>query len=134
MTEIPAKVREFLSKPNFAVLATIGRRSGRPQAVPMWFMLDDGQILMNTRRGGKKLGNIRANRQVALTVIDRDNPYQYVQIRGRVVRLDPKTGARDIDRLSQRYRGAPFSYPAGGKPEDRISIVIEPEDVISNLR
>ncbi len=47
---IPEHVRRFLEKPNVAVLATISP-SGRPQATPVWFLVEDGRILINTSRG-----------------------------------------------------------------------------------
>ncbi|MBM3470362.1 MAG: hypothetical protein FJX73_06180 [Armatimonadetes bacterium] len=63
---------------------------------------------------------------MALTVVDPKNMYRYVQIQGRVVRLDAENGARDIDRLSVRYTGKPYSYEYGGGPEDRVSVLIQP--------
>lgn len=122
---LPDVVREFLQKPNFAVLATISR-SGWPQATPVWFLLENEHILINTSKGRTKLRNLQANPLAVLTIYDRDNPYQYVQIRGKAVRFDPANGARDIDRLSMRYRGRPYAYPPTDAPGNRISIHIEP--------
>ncbi len=99
--------RAFLNEPHAAVLATVSRK-GRLQATPIWFVMDGDHTYL------------------ALTVVDPKNMYRYVQIQGRVVRFDAKNGARDIDRLSKRYTGQPYSYQYGGKPEDRVTIVIEP--------
>ncbi len=126
--KLPDSVREFLKKPNFAVLATISP-SGKPQATPVWFQVDDDHILINTSKGRVKLRNLQANPHVALEVHDLANPYQYVQIRGKVVKIDPASGARDIDRLSQRYRGNPYSYPPTDAPANRVSIRIRPNAV-----
>ncbi|MGH2349263.1 MAG: PPOX class F420-dependent oxidoreductase, partial [bacterium] len=97
--EIPEDVRRFLEKPNVAVLATVGPR-GRPQATPVWFMLEGSDILINTSAGRTKLRNMEANPNVALTIVDPENIYTYVQLRGRVVKFDREHGPRDIDRLS----------------------------------
>jgi PPOX class probable F420-dependent enzyme len=122
--KLPKSVREFLKKPNFAVLATISP-SGKPQATPVWFLVDEDHILVNTSKGRVKLRNVEANPHVALEVHDLANPYQFVQIRGEV-KLDPANGARDIDRLSQRYRGKPYAYPPTDAPAKRVSIRIRP--------
>ncbi len=126
--QITESIRKFLEKPNVAVLAT---RSGTRgvQATPVWFMYDAGHILINTARGRAKLRNMQANPEVALAVVDRENPYRYVQIKGKVVAFDTQNGPRDIDRLSQRYLGKPYLYPAGDRPANRISIHIVPERV-----
>jgi len=126
---LPDPVREFLQKPNLAVLATAGP-DGRPQATPVWFLLeDDGHIMINTSQGRLKLRNVEANPHVALAVYDRDNPYQYVQIRGRVVEINRERGAADIDRLSLRYRGRPYQYPPTDRPANRVSLLIKPRTV-----
>lgn len=125
--EFTEPVKKFLEKPNLAVLATISP-SGRPQATPVWFLLDGDEILMNTSQGRVKLRNVQADPRVAVTIYDKDNPYMYVQVRGRIT-IDPKSGARDIDRLSQRYRGKPYQYPPTDAPEKRVSLHLKPSAI-----
>ena len=127
-TRIPAPVKVFLEKPNVAVLATRSP-SGRVQATPVWFMLANGHILINTKAGRAKLRNMEANPHVALAIVDREDPYRYVQIQGKVVKFDRAAGAKDIDRLSQRYRGRSYQYPPTDNPKNRISIRIAPERI-----
>lgn len=129
---ISEKVKTFLEKPNFAVLATHSQ-SGRIQATPIWFLRDGGEILINTSAGRKKLHNMEANPRVALVIVDRENPYQYVEIQGRVNKFDKENGPRDIDRLSQRYHGRPYQYPGGDSPKNRVTIRIAPDRVYSNF-
>ncbi|MDR7435903.1 MAG: PPOX class F420-dependent oxidoreductase [Armatimonadota bacterium] len=123
--KLPGSIRAFLEKPNLAVLATVSP-SGRPQATPVWFLLEGDRILINTSRGRAKLRNLQNNPYIAIVIYDCENPYQYVQIRGKVVAFDAVNGARDIDRLSMRYRGEPYRYPPTDKPENRVSILIQP--------
>jgi PPOX class probable F420-dependent enzyme len=130
--ELDEAIRAFLSEPNPAILATISPK-GRPQATPIWFMLDDDHILVNTSKGRVKLRNLEAHPYLALTIVDPKNMYRYVQIQGRVARIDHANGARDIDRLSKRYTGQPYTYRGGGGPQDRVSILIRPVR-ISGLR
>jgi PPOX class probable F420-dependent enzyme len=129
---IPEQVKKFLGKPNFAVLATHSA-SGRIQATPVWFLLDDGEILINTSAGRKKLRNMEANSRVTLAIVDRENPYEYAQIQGRVRTFDKENGPRDIDRLSQRYHGRPYQYSAGDNPKNRVTIHIVPDRVDANF-
>ena len=125
---IPEPIRTFLEQPNLAVLVTQSP-SGRLQATPVWFTLSDGHILINTKAGRVKLRNMKANPRVALAVVDREDPYRYVQIQGAVANFDAANGPKDIDRLSQRYRGKPYAYPADDHPRNRISIYIAPEKI-----
>lgn len=123
--DLPEAVKAFLEKPHFAVLATVSP-SGRPQATPVWYLVENDHILVNASQGRKKLQNLKANPRVAVTVIDRENPYRYVQIQGKVVKWDNQRGARDIDRLSMRYRGRSYQYPPTDAPEKRVTLLIRP--------
>jgi PPOX class probable F420-dependent enzyme len=125
---IPDPVKAFLEKPNFAVLATQSRL-GRVQATPVWFVRAGGEILINTSAGRTKLRNMEANPRVTLAIVDRENPYRYVQIQGRVVKFDKENGPKDIDTLSHRYTGKPYTYPGNDNPKNRVSIHITPERV-----
>jgi PPOX class probable F420-dependent enzyme len=121
-------VRAFLSEPHVAMLATVSPM-GRPQATPVWFLLEDDHILVNTSKGRVKLRNLEAHPYLALTIVDPKDMYRYVQIQGRVTRIDRANGARDIERLSKRYTGKPYSYRSGDGPEDRVSLLIRPLSV-----
>ena len=58
-----------------------------------------------------------------VTVLDLGDWYRAVTVLGRVVELRDDEGLVDIDRLSQRYRGAP--YWNRGRP--RVTALVEPE-------
>jgi PPOX class probable F420-dependent enzyme len=121
-------VKAFLEKPNFAVLVTQSR-SGRVQATPVWFVYANGEIMINTSAGRTKLRNMEANPRVTLAILDQKNPYQYVQIHGKVVKFDREKGHQGIDRLSHRYMGKAYQYPSNDNPKNRVSIHIVPERV-----
>lgn len=123
--QLNAEIRKFLEEVNVAVLATVSPR-GRLQATPVWFMVEGDHLLINTSEGRVKLRNLERHPYAALTVIDPKNAYRWAQIQGKVSRFDKAAGARDIDRLSQRYLGKPYPYFAGDKPENRVSILLEP--------
>lgn len=104
--EIPEAAMDLLSdeRKTFAVLAT-EMKDDSPQATPVWFNLDDGLILINTARGRVKDRNMQARPRVAVCILDPDDPYRYLMVRGEVVE-ETEAGARDhIDQLAWKYRG-----------------------------
>jgi PPOX class probable F420-dependent enzyme len=103
---IPEAFRDLLldEKKAFAFLAT-SMEDGSPQVTPVWFDTDGDLIRINTARGRVKDRNMTARPNVALAIMDPQDPYRYLQIRGRVVDSN-ESGAREhIDKLAKKYRG-----------------------------
>jgi PPOX class probable F420-dependent enzyme len=119
---LPQEFDQFLTRPNPAVIATI-RPDGEPHTVATWYDWEDGRVLVNMDRSRRRLEYVRANRSVALTVLDERDWYRHVSLLGRVVSLEEDADLRDIDRLSRRYRQRP--YPA--RDSTRFSAWIEVE-------
>ena len=125
MAEIPAQYRDLLTeKKTFAHLATV-MRDGSPQVTPVWFDYTNGHIRVNTAKGRVKARNMHEGSRVALSVIDPDNPYRYVQIRGRVVRMTEQGADAHIDSLAKKYLGKD-KYPFRQPGEERVMYEIEP--------
>lgn len=127
MKSIPQKYHDLLSdeKRAFAFVATI-MKDCEPQVTPMWFNTDGEHILVNSAIGRVKDRNMRARPNVALAIMDPDNPYRYFQIRGRVVEVN-EDGAEDhIHALSRKHHGRDYDLPAGQK---RVIYKIRPEHV-----
>ena len=116
------EVKSLLSRPNFAHLATL-MPDGSPNVTPVWFGLDGDHILVSTSEGSLKARNLRRDPRVGLSVIDFHDPYEEVQIRGRVVEIRPDTNFQTIDANSQKYIGAPFPM----RNPTQIVMVIEVE-------
>jgi PPOX class probable F420-dependent enzyme len=125
MAAIPQQYLDLLTgKKAFAHLATV-MRDGSPQVTPVWFDYADGLIRVNTARGRVKDRNMKIGARVALSIQDPDNPYRYVQIRGKVVR-DAEHGAdAHIDALAHKYLGVD-KYPYRTASEKRVIYFIEP--------
>ena len=101
MTEIPAAFMDLLQqKKAFANLATV-MRDGSPQVTPVWFDYTNGHVRVNTAKGRVKARTLREGAQVAMAIMDPDNPYRYLQIRGQVVQRDRGRRRR---RISTRWR------------------------------
>jgi PPOX class probable F420-dependent enzyme len=118
--KLPPTVVEFLRRPNAAVIACV-RPDGFPMTVATWYDWDDGLLLVNMDEVRSRLGWMRNNPKVSLTVLD-ENWYRHVSVYGQVVRFRDDTDLADIDRLSRRYGGAAFRERAA----KRVSAWIEP--------
>ena len=127
---IDADLKALAQGKNFAALTTI-LPSGHPQTQIMWVDADDEHVLINTEAGRQKFRNVEADPRVTVTVFNNDNPYQYVEARGKVVGTVGGDEARaHIDELSQKYMGAPYGNPIG--PEGRVILKIEVERIHKN--
>jgi PPOX class probable F420-dependent enzyme len=125
MAAIPDKYLDLLErKKAFAALATT-MSDGSPQVTPVWFDYKDGIVRVNTARGRVKARNLKQGVAVALAVVDPDNPYRYVQIRGRVRRVSEEGAGAHIDTLSKKYLGKD-KYPNAAPGEVRVMAEIEP--------
>lgn len=103
-------VRELLGGANFAHLATI-RPDGSPHSVPIWIGLEGDRIVFFTQTVSRKAKNIERDPRVALSVLDKENPYRSAWITGRVAERRNDDGIWEtIDRLSQAYLGEPFPW------------------------
>src|SRR5215831_5108781 len=81
MTE--TEIREFLAHgTRTAKLATVGR-GGAPHVMPVWFVLDGGQLVLTTGAESVKGRNLRRDPRVAVVVDDETPPFAFVHIRGR---------------------------------------------------
>jgi PPOX class probable F420-dependent enzyme len=127
MAEIPAAFRDLTEKKAFANLATL-MPDGSPQVTPVWFDVADGRVRVNTAKGRVKARNLRDGSPVALAILDPDNPYRYMQIRGRVVRMTEQGADAHIDALAKKYLGKD-KYPFRRAGEVRVMYEIEPAAV-----
>jgi len=128
MATIPEKYLDLLTKKKaFAVIATT-MPDGSPQVTPVWFDFKDGHVRVNTAKGRVKARNLKKGAAVALAIIDPDNPYRYVQIRGRVMRVTEDGAVPHIDSLAKKYLGQD-KYPHAAPGEVRLMCEIEPTSV-----
>ena len=124
-TIIPDDYKDLLSwnKKSFAHLALV-LRDGTPHVTPVWFDYDGEYMIVNSALGRVKDKVLRRSGVAALAISDPDNPYRYIQIRGKVVEVTEQ-GARDmIDHLSQKYTGNPYQWYKG---ETRVTYRMLPQ-------
>lgn len=124
---IPASHRDLFEKPNFGHLATL-MPDGSPQVTPVWVDIEGDTILFNTAEGRVKTRNLDRDGRVAISVADQQNPYRYIQVRGRVVSRTHEGADAHIDRLAKKYLGQD-RYPFRQPGEQRVIFRIQPEHV-----
>ena len=129
MAAIPEQYLDLLSptKKSFAHLATL-MKDGSPQVTPVWMDFTDGMIRVNTARGRVKDRNLKVGSRVALSISDPDNPYRYVQIRGKVAKETEQGADAHIDSLAKKYMDVD-EYPLRQPGEQRVIIRVEPDHV-----
>jgi PPOX class probable F420-dependent enzyme len=121
---IPDDFRDLLERPLFADLATV-REDGTPQVNPMWYAWDGEFVKFTHTNYRRKFRNITANPAVAISIIDPENPYRYLEVRGVVDRIEPDpTGAFYVE-LANRYN-APFGTDAPTDSPDRVILYVRP--------
>src|SRR6476620_9205596 len=122
---IPDKYRDLFSKRAFASLGTL-MPDGTPQVTPVWCDAEGDLVIINSAKGRQKDKNIRRDPRVSLAVIDPDNPYRYLEIRGRVVEITEQGADAHIDKMAKKYLDKdkyPFRQPA----EVRVLYKIAPQ-------
>ena len=127
MAELPEGAKSLLDEPNLAHFVTL-MKDGSPQVTPVWVSHDGSHVLINTAEGRQKPRNLRRDPRVALSVVDKNNNFRYVTVRGRVSEiLSGEEAWKSIDMLSEKYNGN-ANYPR--RPgEERLLIKIDPEHV-----
>ena len=127
MAAFPEKFKDLLQKKAFATLATVGA-DGTPQVTPVWFDYDGTHIRFNTARGRVKDKNLGRNPVVALAIMDPDNPYRYVQVKGRIAEVTETGADAHIDALSKKYTGQD-RYPFRQPGEVRVTYKVLPDRI-----
>ena len=121
---IKKSIRSLAKGPNFAAFTTLGA-AGDPMTHIVWVDCDDEYVLINTEIHRAKFKQVQRDPRVAVAIIDRDNPYNYAEVRGRVTDfISGEEARRHIDELSEKYMGGPYANPI---QSERVVLKIKPE-------
>lgn len=124
---LPPSHVDLLERPTFAHFATI-RPDGSPQSSPMWFRWDGARITMTHTKVRQKFANIRRDPRVSLSVVDPDDPYRYLEVRGFVEKVEDDDGRASFYRELQSRYG--MSFPVGDA-DVRVILTIRPESFVA---
>ncbi len=121
---IPEKFRDILALNTVAHVATLGPH-GEPQSTPVWFLWDGQRIKISLTTSRQKYRNLRRDPRVAISLVDPQNPYRSLEIRG-MARLEEDPGGGLADELARKYLGVDkFPYHQPG--DQRVAIIVEPQ-------
>ncbi len=123
MSILTAESKHLIDRPNFAHLATL-MSDGSPQSVPVWVGREGENLVICTGENSLKGKNTLRDPRVALSIVDLANPYEEVQIRGRVIERRPDPDLKMMDPISNKYTGKPFPMR---NPDGRVALIIEVE-------
>ena len=130
-TVIPDSHMDLFKKKAFAHLATL-MPEGQPQVTPVWIDHDGQHVVFNTAAGRQKDKNLQRDGRVALSIIDPDNPYRYLEVRGFVAGRTLEGADQHSDAMAKKYLGKD-KYPFRQPGEVRVIYKIEAEHVTSMM-
>jgi PPOX class probable F420-dependent enzyme len=112
---------------NLATVVTL-MPDGQPQALLTWVDTDGEHLLVNTEPTRQRARNIRRDPRVTVLIHSGDDPWDWSEVRGRVIEVVGGSEAREhIDKLSRKYVGRDYRNPIG--PQGRVILKIAPEKV-----
>ncbi|MHB8546916.1 MAG: PPOX class F420-dependent oxidoreductase [Nitrosotalea sp.] len=121
------QVAQLIEDKNLAFVATI-MKNNSPQITPVWIDLVDGKIIVNTAEGRVKQRNVSRDPRVAISIVDRNDPYNMVTIQGQVVEQTTEGADSHIDKMAKKYLGVD-KYPFAMPGEKRILLKIVPQKI-----
>jgi PPOX class probable F420-dependent enzyme len=119
MTGLPEQAKKLLDAANFVVVAT-SNTDGSPQTSVLWATYEGDDLLLSTIQGRKKETNWLKDPRTSVLILDREDPYRYVEVRG-TVSMTTEGGPELIERLSQAYTGQTYT---GDEGTDHIRVVV----------
>jgi PPOX class probable F420-dependent enzyme len=122
---IDGRAEELLKAKNFCLVSTL-RADGSVQSAPVWVDVQDGRPVVNTAEGRAWPRNLERDPRVTLVVQNMENPYEYLEVRGRVAERTTDGADAHIDSLAKKYMDKD-SYPFRQPGEQRVIIRVEPE-------
>jgi PPOX class probable F420-dependent enzyme len=126
-TTLTQAARDLLNRPVIANVATVDT-AGKPQLTPVWIDVDGDQLVFNTARGRAKESNLEHNSSVAVSVVDPDDQYNVVVVRGTAEGTEEGADAH-IDSLAKKYLGVD-SYPMRQPGEVRVKYTVRTDHVV----
>ncbi|NNG36118.1 PPOX class F420-dependent oxidoreductase [Nakamurella aerolata] len=125
--ELTDKQRQLLAQPIYAALGTV-RPDNTPQVNPMWFGYDGEFLLFTHITSRAKYRNLHKNPAMSLMLVDPENPFSYLELRGKLTEVVPDpTGAYYVE-LQNRY-GNPSSTPPPDA-KDRVILKMSIDKVV----
>jgi len=122
---IPEGYEDILESTALAHVATIGPH-GEPQCNPVWFDWDGEHVKVSQTKTRQKYQNLNRDRRIALSIVDPENPFRYLEIRGEVTRVEEDPNIDFISSMAKKYLGLD-RYPYHQPGDERVVVFVRPE-------
>lgn len=122
---IPTRYKDILDKKSFGHVATIGPK-GEPQSSPVWLEFDGQYVKFSNLKSRQKYKNLKREPRVSISIIDPDDPYRYIEIRGIAERIEDDEGNAFINAMAKKYIDKDV-YPWHKEGDERVVIFVKPE-------
>ena len=124
-SRIPEGYEDLLETNALVHVATIGP-DGEPQNNPVWFDWDGEHVKFSQTKTRQKYKNVSRDPRLALSIVDPENPYRYIEIRGEVKKVEEDPDNDFINAMAKKYLGLD-EYPYHQPGDERIVVYVEPE-------
>ena len=124
-TEIPEAYRDLLESTALVHVATLGP-DGEPQNNPVWFDWDGEHIKFSQTKTRQKYKNVNRDPRIALSIVDPQNPYRYLEVRGEVTKIEEDPNLDFINAMAKKYLDQD-KYPFHQPSDERVVVFVEPE-------
>jgi PPOX class probable F420-dependent enzyme len=122
--KIPENYLALLESTALAHVATIGP-GGEPQNNPVWFDWDGEHVKFSQTKARQKFRNLNRNPRIAFSIVDPENPYRYLEVRGEVARVEEDPDLNFISAMAKKYIGV-NRYPYHQPGDERVVIFVKP--------
>lgn len=121
---IPTEYKDILDAKSFGHVATIGPK-GEPQSSPVWLEFDGQYVKFSNLKSRQKYRNLKRDPRVSISILDPDDPYRYIEIRGIAERIEDDEGNAFINAMAKKYIDKDV-YPWHQEGEERVVIFVKP--------
>ncbi|CAN5536069.1 PPOX class F420-dependent oxidoreductase [soil metagenome] len=123
--QIPEGYRDLLETTALIHVATIGP-DGEPQSNPVWFDWDGEHIKFSQTKTRQKYRNVSRDSRIAVSMVDPENPYRYLEVRGEITEIEEDPNLDFINAMSKKYLGMD-EYPNHQPGDERVVLYVKPE-------
>lgn len=123
---IPEGYEDLLGTTALIHVATLGPPGGEPQSNPVWFDWDGEYVKFSQTKTRQKYKNVNRDPRIALSMVDPENPYRYLEIRGWVDRIEEDPNLDFINAMAKKYLDMD-EYPNHQPGDERVVIYVRPE-------
>jgi PPOX class probable F420-dependent enzyme len=121
---VPEGYEDLLRSTALVHVATIGPQ-GEPQNNPVWFDRDGEHVKFSQTKTRQKYRNLDRDPRVALSIVNPENPYRYLEVRGKVTRIEEDPNLDFINSMAKKYLGLD-KYPYHQPGDERVIIYVRP--------